>query len=134
MKMALIDGLPIVSINVRYRQKTLHLDHVLLDTGCAVSVFDTDRFVDAGMMSDTDLKKGRAVKMYGIGGQSELCCQQVLDGLNINGYCFNQFISQFGDIFGSYGFDAILGIDFLARGGVLLDFQNLVVNKASTLI
>lgn len=42
MKIHLVDGLPIVSLPLSYKNKSTLLNNVLLDTGCSTTIFDTD--------------------------------------------------------------------------------------------
>jgi hypothetical protein len=69
MKIVMQNGLPIVSFELMY-SNFIYLENVLLDTGCAITVFDTDIVSAVGLKIDS--QRGRAVRMYGIGGQSEL--------------------------------------------------------------
>lgn len=41
MKIHLVDGLPIVSLPLSYKNKSTLLNNVLLDTGCSTTIFDT---------------------------------------------------------------------------------------------
>jgi hypothetical protein len=50
MKISMTNGLPIVSLELKYNSNYIILEHVLLDTGCAITVFDTD------IVSAVDLK------------------------------------------------------------------------------
>lgn len=125
MKITMVSGLPIVSIKITYLGNTLLLDNVLLDTGCAVSVFDTDKVEEVGLLIDR--KSGKAVRMFGVGGQSELCYQQSVTNISINNINFDIFTLQLGMTKIPYGFDAILGADFCERAGLILDFNLLLV-------
>lgn len=73
MKITLYNGLPTVSVQLSYKGNHITLPHVLLDTGCAVSIFDTDMVEPIGLMIDPH--SGIPVRMYGIGGQSEVVYQ-----------------------------------------------------------
>ena len=42
MRIEIYDGLPIVTVSVSYKGKTIELNDVLLDTGCSTAIFDTD--------------------------------------------------------------------------------------------
>lgn len=42
MKIPLINGLPIVSLPLSYKNKSTLIHNVLLDTGCSTTIFDTD--------------------------------------------------------------------------------------------
>lgn len=67
MKIVMKNGLPLVSVELGYKSSALTLEKVLLDTGCAISVFDTDIVSSIGLMINTEI--GRAVRMYGIGAK-----------------------------------------------------------------
>lgn len=125
MKIKLINGLPIISLSLTYNHKSIVLDNVLLDTGCSTTIFDTDSVEPIGL--DPDFINGTSVRMYGVGGKSELCCQQSVNGLHINHISLNQFTIQLGLTKEPYGFDAILGVDILSSFGLKIDFENLIV-------
>jgi predicted aspartyl protease len=127
MKINMRNGLPIVSITVVYQDKSIVLNDVLLDTGCAVSVFDTDIVEQVGLFIDRN--SGRAVRMYGVGGQSELSFQQNVANISINDVSLDDFTLQLGMTKIPYGFDAILGADFCERAGIIIDFNQLLVRS-----
>ncbi len=79
MKIHLINGLPIVSLPLSYKNKSTLLHNVLLDTGCSTTIFDTDLVEPIGL--DIDFINGKSVRMYGVGGLSELCYQQIVSNL-----------------------------------------------------
>jgi hypothetical protein len=108
-------GLAIASLPIRYNGKSIILKDVLLDTGCAVTIFDTDAVEPLGLIPDR--KKARLVRMTGIGGKSDYCIQQKTDKLALDGFIFYQFPHQLGSIREPYGFNAILGIDVLMASG-----------------
>ncbi|WP_169907653.1 hypothetical protein [Priestia abyssalis] len=49
MKVRLENGLPIAAIEITHAEKTMILENVLLDTGCATTIFDTDLLVEIGI-------------------------------------------------------------------------------------
>ncbi|GIP44606.1 hypothetical protein J45TS6_30650 [Paenibacillus sp. J45TS6] len=63
--------------------------------------------------------------MYGVGGSSELCYQQIVSDLSTDSI---QFTIQLGLTKEPYGFDAILGVDFFYKYGLKIDFENLVIS------
>ncbi|QDH23678.1 hypothetical protein FFV09_05600 [Saccharibacillus brassicae] len=101
--------------------------NVLLDTGCAVTIFDIDLIEPTGLTIDP--VKGRAVRMYGIGGQSELSFQQSIHSLTLNHHVLDNFVVQLGQTKEPYGFDGILGVDFLSTLQLNIDFKYMVVRK-----
>src|SRR5690554_3355847 len=104
MKIVMKNGLPILSIILEYHDNTIRLENVLLDTGCAVTVFDTDLVEKIGLIIDR--YSGRAVRMHGVGGQSELCFQQTVEQISVNKIILQNFTLQLGMTKIPYGFDA----------------------------
>ncbi|KAA2302381.1 hypothetical protein FY526_20140, partial [Clostridioides difficile] len=74
MKLQLQQGLPIVSLTISHNEQTIILHNILFDTGCAATVFDTDAVAAVGIQ--IDFINGRAKRMYGVGGTSEICYEQ----------------------------------------------------------
>ncbi|WP_281889156.1 aspartyl protease family protein [Paenibacillus sp. YYML68] len=123
MQIQMKDGLPIVSLNVSYEGKTICLENVLFDTGCAATVFDTDLMASIDL--HIDFINGTAKRMYGIGGTSEACYEQLIPNLIIDGLHFETFRMQLGSIQEPYGFEGILGIDYMQRTGLKVDFEKM---------
>lgn len=63
--------------------------------------------------------------MYGVGGKGEICYQQKINGLKIDGQTLNDFILQLGMVQDMYEFDGLIGLDFMLETGLILDFHNL---------
>jgi hypothetical protein len=122
MKIEMYNGLPTISITLKYKSGSIQLEQVLIDTGCLISIFDTDLVDPTGLYIQGD--NGRAVRMHGVGGQSEVCYQQSVSGLYLDEYLLNDFQIQLGMTKIPYGFDAILGIDFFSRFNLKLDFES----------
>lgn len=125
MKIEMYDGLPLVSILLSYNGKTIHLENVLLDTGCSTTIFDTDEVETIGLIIDRT--NGRPKRMYGIGGESELCYEQIVSDIKINHHLFNSFQLQLGITKETYGFNGILGIDFMVESGAIIDLKEMIV-------
>jgi hypothetical protein len=121
MKIDMQDGLPIVTVSISYKGKTMRLDDVLLDTGCSTTIFDTDEVEEIGLIIDR--KSGSPRRMYGVGGESELCFEQTVKDLEIDNYLMNSFQLQLGITKETYGFNGILGADFMIISGLIIDFH-----------
>lgn len=91
-------------------------------------MFDTDLLSKIGI--ELDVLNGTAKRMYGIGGNSELCYEQTITGLQINSVAMPPFRLQLGMMREPYGFDGILGIDFITSAGLIVDFRRLQVSIA----
>lgn len=127
MKINLEDGLPIVSFSLGYKGKILKLDNVLLDTGCSNTILDTDEVEEVGLIIDR--KNGRPRRMYGVGGESELCYEQTVKELEIDNFLLDSFLLQLGITKETYGFNGILGIDFMTKSGLVVDFKEKVTYR-----
>lgn len=110
MKIHLQKGLPIVSMNLSCNNQSILLPNLLFDTGCAATVFDTDALAQLDI--SIDFINGKAKRMYGVGGRSEICYEQIIPELQFEHFVLNDFPVQLGAIQESYGFDGIIGIDF----------------------
>jgi hypothetical protein len=122
MKIKMYNGLPTLSINLSYNTRSITVDQVLIDTGCMISIFDTDLMDEIGLYIVSN--SGKTVRMYGVGGQSELCFQQSISGLVVENRMLNDFDIQLGMTKEPYGFDAILGVDFFIKMNLKIDFEN----------
>lgn len=89
MRIQMQEGLPIVSFSLAYKGIKICLDDVLLDTGCSTTIFDTDEVEEIGLIIDR--KNGRPRRMYGVGGESELCYEQTVSDLEIDNYLMDSF-------------------------------------------
>lgn len=129
MKIQLQHGLPIVSLTLTHNKQLIVLQSVLLDTGCAATVFDTDALAQIGIY--IDFINGRAKRMYGVGGRSEICYEQMIPDLQIGQIALNDFPIQLGTIQEPYGFDGILGIDFLIKAKCKANFESMEIQVAN---
>ncbi|MGG3007858.1 hypothetical protein ABEO63_17335, partial [Geobacillus stearothermophilus] len=64
MNIRIENGLPIVSVEIKCGEKTVLLTDVLLDTGCATTIFDTDALAQIGI--ELDIINGRTKRMVTI--------------------------------------------------------------------
>jgi hypothetical protein len=108
-----------------YTGKVIQLDDVLLDTGCSTTIFDTDEVEGVGLIIDR--KNGRPRRMYGIGGESELCYEQTVTDLRINNFLLNSFQIQLGITKETYGFNGILGVDYMIHSGLIINLKDKVM-------
>lgn len=125
MKIQMQNGLPIVSLTLKHNQQAIHLSNVLFDTGCAATLFDTDLLSQVGI--HIDFINGKAKKMYGVDGTSEICYEQVVPHLEIENIDLASFPVQLGSVQEPYGFDGILGIDFMIKAKLKADFETMQI-------
>ncbi|MED4229322.1 hypothetical protein [Neobacillus cucumis] len=67
--------------------------------------------------------------MYGIGGESKLCFEQTVIDIEIDNYLMDFFQLQLGITKETYGFNGILGVDFMIKSGLIIDFQELKTRR-----
>lgn len=125
MHIQIKDGLPTIRIKIIYNGRAKILSNVLLDTGSSSTIFDVDSVADIGLVIDPI--GGKAKRMYGVGGESELCYEQKVTNLIIGDYSLNNFQVQLGMTKENYGFECILGVDFMIENKVILDFENILI-------
>lgn len=123
MKIQIQDGLPIISIDLSYKGNKICLDNILLDTGCSTTIFDTDEVEQIGLIIDR--KNGSPRRMFGVGGESELCYEQTVTNLGMDNYLMDSFQLQLGITRETYGFNGILGVDFMIKSGLIIDFKKM---------
>jgi hypothetical protein len=122
MKFIIKNGLPVVAVDFFYHNSHVHMKNVLIDTGCAISIFDVDAVEAVNLKIDPI--NGIIKRMYGIGGQSELCYEQKLNEVKIGEFYFPFFVLQLGMTREPYGFDGILGSDFFRETKSVISFKN----------
>lgn len=129
MKIRIEDGLPLATVELVYFDKKFEFQDVLIDTGCSVTIFDTDLMAEMGVI--IDFAKGIPTTMYGVGGKGEVCIQQNVGELYIDGQLVNNFNLQLGMVQDMYGFNGLISIDFMLETGLILDFHHLITNYYS---
>ena len=122
MKFIIKNGLPVVAVDFFYHNSHVHMKNVLIDTGCAISIFDVDAVEAVNLKIDPI--NGIIKRMYGIGGQSELCYEQNLNEVKIGEFYFPFFVLQLGMTREPYGFDGILGSEFFRETKSVISFKN----------
>lgn len=128
VKLKLDGGLPFVTIEIGWRQSSLTLDSVLLDTGSASTVLSADRVGALGITLEPDDPIHRIV---GVGGGEFVYCKR-LSWVAL-GDCRALDVSvEIGAM--AYGFhiDGILGMDFMRQVGLVVDLHNLAVSCTET--
>lgn len=66
-------------------------------------------------------------RMYGVGGTSEVCYEQQIFGLYIEKVPLDDFSIQLGSIQEPYGFDGIIGIDFMIKSSCKVNFETMTI-------
>ena len=126
MNIRLIDGLPYVTATLTFRGSQLTLDKVVLDTGSAGTVLPADKVSAIGLVAEpTDAVR----QIFGIGGAESVFSKQV-NHLAVGELDVADFDIQIGALDYNIDIDGIIGFDFLARVGALIDLLRLEIRNA----
>jgi predicted aspartyl protease len=127
MKIGLAKGLPYIKASIEYRGRRLTLKNVLLDTGSASSVFSADKLLDIGLQYEP---QDTIHRIRGVGG-AEFVFTKTVDRLALGKLKAVDFEIEVGAM--EYGFeiDGIVGMDFLAQVGALIDLARLEIRQPS---
>lgn len=126
MELRVENGLLLTKVLLEYKGKKLQLNNVIVDTGCSDTIFDTDLLAEIGLY--VDYVNGIPTTMYGVGGKGEVCNQQLVTDLYLDGRVLNQFPLQLGITQDIYGFDGFIGLDFMMTTNMVVDFSDLEVS------
>jgi predicted aspartyl protease len=123
MKLQLRHNLPFTSVTLRYRDQTIDLKPVLIDTGSASTVFSADAVEAIGI---SPRPEDVLNKLRGIGG-TEVVYARVVDQVSVDEAGLSDLEVEIGGM--DYGFEiqGILGMDFLRRTGAVLDLHEMTL-------
>jgi hypothetical protein len=123
MKIRVVDGQPIVSVTLEHDGQRVEFENVLLDTGSGGSLFPTDKLNQAGIQP----KPGAIIRqIVGIGG-SESVIEMPVDRIIVGEMTLDNFIIESGKSYEEFGFEAILGFDFLHATQAVIDLKKMEI-------
>jgi hypothetical protein len=122
----LIDGLAFVAVTLQVNGQVLLLEHVLLDTGSAGTVFKTDALELMGVFP----LPGDSLRLLrGIGGD-EAVIEKSIEALQVGTLNVTPFTIQIGAVDYGIAMDGILGLDFLLRAHALIDLNTMQLRSS----
>jgi len=127
MKIRVQGGLPFVAVTVAYRGRAITLENVVLDTGSARSVFQTDRMAEIDIFPELD---DDIIQVQGIGGVEFVYTRQI-EGITVGALQITDFVIEIGAMAYGFVFDGILGFDFLQQAQAIIDLNTLELRPAS---
>lgn len=123
MDISLQDGLPFISIELTQSNQIITIPNVLIDTGSAGTVFNTDLVSQIGLVLETnDIIR----RIRGVGG-SEFVFTKIVDQISLGDLQVEKFEIEVGAM--AYGFEigGIIGMDFLTSVGAIIDLNKFAV-------
>lgn len=126
MQLTLHDELPFVQVTMTYRGQSHNIDHVLLDTGSASSIFAARTVAALGILPEME---DTVYTVRGIGGTEAVFTRQI-DHLAIETQKVEAFLIEVGSMEYGFDIDGILGMDFLRRAGAIINLHDLRLDFA----
>jgi len=123
VNISLQDGLPFVSVELVQSEQSITIPNVLIDTGSAGTVFNTDLVSKVGLILETnDIIR----RIRGVGG-AEFVFTKIVDQISLGDLRVEKFEIEVGAM--AYGFEisGIIGMDFLTSVSAIIDLDKFAV-------
>ncbi|MDR3593215.1 aspartyl protease family protein [Clostridium sp.] len=118
------DRLLLCSLEITINEQVLNLNNVLVDTGSATTLINSDYIeTDGTEIIDT---------IYGVGGYETILNKQV-DVFNINGLIIENFKIDLGNMDFGITLDGILGLDALTILGANINIKDSILSFENTI-
>ncbi|ETR68912.1 MAG: hypothetical protein OMM_10054 [Candidatus Magnetoglobus multicellularis str. Araruama] len=116
-------NLPFIKIKVGYRNLSIDIPNILLDTGSATTILNADILYSIGVKPEAN---DTTAQIVGIGGE-ESVYHKIIDFIQIENKLLYDFKIDVGIL--DYGFeiDGILGMDFLLEANAIIDLKKKVI-------
>lgn len=116
--------LPFVTVELHANGQKLILDHVLLDTGSAATIFKTEDLARLGV----ELQPDDPIRsMIGVGGR-EIVIEKHIEAVALGDLVARPFVIQMGALDYGMPLDGILGLDFLKHVNAIINFRTWTIN------
>jgi len=123
MKLLIRYNLPFIKITGGYRNLSIDIPNILLDTGSATTILNADIISSIGIKPEAN---DTTAQIVGIGGEESVYHKNV-DYIKIDNKVLHDFTIDVGIL--DYGFeiDGILGMDFLKETNAIIDLQKKMI-------
>lgn len=128
MRIRLDEGLAFVSVALVFRDRSITLDRVVLDTGSVYTVFETDKLAQIGLEPAYD---DFVDEIRGIGGTEAIVTKQV-DSISVDSLQVRNFSIQLSRMKYNRDLDGLLGLDFLLATKAIIDLDQLELRQANS--
>lgn len=126
MRLTLRDELPFVTVTFTHRGASAQVPDMLVDTGSASTLLNADIAAGLGIVPEpTD----RLRTLRGVGGREVVFTRQI-DRLDVASRGVAGFEVEIGGMDYGFSISGILGMDFLARTGAVLNLRDLTLGFA----
>lgn len=125
MKFELKYGVPFISAVFKHGDKEILLKNVVIDTGSGGTILPTETAFELGLEAELNDTLHR---IRGVGG-TEFVYEKVIDSIQLGNVEVCNFKIQIGAMNYGFGINAILGMNFLKAGELLIDCGKLEIRK-----
>ena len=125
MRIRIEDGLPFVSATIQYKQRSVTLNNMLLDTGSVRTMLAIDQIDALDLSAEPD---DVIYQVLGVGG-SEYVFSKRVDSLAVEYLQVTDFVVEFGAMRYGFPLDGIVGLDFLLNTGAVIDLMLLDIYR-----
>ena len=126
-KLIIEDSLLLVDMEIRFNNRWLHLQRVLVDTGSGSTVISSDLAESIGIVAEVN---DMIYRISGVGG-SEFVYSKTIDAVKIGNIQTNDVTLEIGAM--NYGFDldGIIGLDLLKQMKAIINIDKLTLGLNS---
>lgn len=121
MKIEFIDGLIFASITIMFREKSITVENVIIDTGATKSIISSDAVEELNIGPEKD---DEIVVMRGIGGKQRSLRKKV-DGIRFGKLKINELYLDFGML--DSDINGLIGLDILLNGRFVIDLDRMEI-------
>ncbi|KNY28184.1 retropepsin-like aspartic protease [Pseudobacteroides cellulosolvens] len=125
MKFELKYGITFISAIFKHGDKEILIDNIVIDTGSGGTILSTEIAFELGLEAE---QNGTLHRIRGVGG-TEFVYEKAIDSIQLGNVEVCNFQIQIGAMNYGFGINAILGMNFLNAGKLLIDCGNLEIRQ-----
>lgn len=127
MQIKYIDHLLQTSMTIRYKEQSLTIDHLVIDTGAAHSLLSSDIVEQIGIHFENG---DRLVRSFGIGGD-EYSFRKQIDQVQLGNFIMDHVYMDFGVFHENIDhINGLIGLDILKQGNMIIDLHRMKMYPA----
>ena len=129
MELRLKDDLPFLQVTITFRNSTLTIQDVLLDTGSASTIFAADVVASLGITPEAD---DVLRTIQGVGGV-EVVYERQIDKLAIENHSIRNLIIEVGGMDYGFAINGILGMNVLRNINAIINLAEMKIEFGESL-
>lgn len=123
-----LDNLLQTSMTIRFKGRSLTINHLVIDTGAAHSLLSSDIVAQIGIHFENGDK---LVRSFGIGGD-EYSFRKQIDQVQLGNFVIDNFYMDFGVFHEDIDqINGLIGLDILKGGNMVIDLYRMEMHPAS---